>query len=425
LKQILRTDKRVDQRAVEEGMDQKCADLRANADSILAAMAKRRSKHRKVVASVIMGFLILGTFLTAELYKATTHGFEALGKKTAPMVEQAKKKTQKVFQKGSNAETNTVAATTTETNTVQDADAPVKTPMVVKGNRPVLGRWHGWKNEMCTIPDAGAFQRLFVGEFNDMIRRIRDNGIPFAQQFDPAKTSRMVSRAHKLIHPESVNGEKAAPFYINRGTQDYNEMMSDILNYHMNIGDVLNGLPVAQERMPDAQVAVMEAVGPAMGWSVAQQKAQQKQDPQAEQAYQTILKGAQAFMTQQKADTNDVESVFWATVAATRDYRQTHPDNNYLLLLTDRAIRETAGIEIAKTTEYAQLSKQDRQEAAAYIAQADAETRQAYASQARPPQQKAPKEKSYKWYFITIGAGILLGSWLTSAFWKERNKVVR
>jgi len=399
--------------------------LRANADKILAAMDKRKSKQRKVIVSVITGFLILGAFLGTELYKATTRGIETLSKKTAPMVEQAKQKTQQVFQKTPESATNTTdAVTATNTNAEQSVAGPVKTPMVVKGNRPVLGRWHGWQNNMCTIPDAGAFQRLFVGEFNDMIRRIRDNGIPFAQQFDPAKTSRSVSRAHRRIHPESVNGEQSAPFFIGRGTRDYDEMMSDILNFHMNIGDALNGLPVAEERLPDAQVAAMEAIGPSMGWSVAQQLAHQKQDPQAEQAYQTIVQGAQTLLAQQKADTNDVESVFWATMASTRDYRQTHPENNYLLLTADRAIRQIAGIEVANTQEYAQLSKQDRQEAANYIAKADAETRQAYASHARPPRQNAPREKkSWPWYYIPIAVGLTI--WLGSAYWKERGKVVR
>lgn len=429
LQKILQTTERVDNRLVEESRGKKCADLAADADNLLSDMRKRRRKRWLTTASVLTSFLILSGLGIAEICRATANGISNLGKKTAPIVQQATQKTKEAFQKKEQPQptvTNTDSDTIQQTNILAAAETPVKTPMVLKGNRPILGRWHAFRDEHCHYPDPNAFQRFLVGEFNDIMHRIQENGIPFAQQFDPARTSRMILREHNKIMPEVTKGQEAIPFYFHKGGADYDEFMSDTLNFHMNIGDVLNNLPVAPERLADAQFAAGEAIGPAMGWSIGQQIRMQSRDKAgSELAYQTITANADAMIKQQKADTNDVETVFWAVMAATRDYRKVHPENNYLLLVADKSMRHIAGIEMANTQQYAQLSPADRKEAAAYIEKADEETRRAYEQMAGIPYRdpKQPREKrSWPLGWVIFGTAALT-IYLTAPYFKKKGKI--
>jgi len=420
---LLKT-KATDAKAVEQAKDKPIKDLRDQAKTVIAEINARKRKERAKITTfaTITGMVILGTL--AALYPVVNGTIRGVKAAKDAVVE----KTDNWFNKAPETNTVNAAATSgTATNTADAAaaQAPEKHSFAIKGNRPILGRWTGWRDVQCTERDENAFQRYMIGEFNDMTARIRDKGLPFSDQFDPGATSRHILREHNKIIPSTTPGQIKVPFYIQ--PQDYDEFMSDVLNFHMNIRDVLDTVPVEKSRLADAQLATMEAIGPSMGWSIKQQISLQKKDgARADAAFQAIYQGTQKILAEHKIDTNDVESVFWATMATTKAYRQSNPNCNYLLLTADRVIRDTAGIELQKTEQFEQLSQADRKEAQAYIAQADAEARAAY-GRTRRAQQPTPENESKKskfpWGWMGISAAVAI--YLSSAYLKERAKVVR
>ena len=414
--------KTADGKAVEFAKEKPIQELRDHAAPIIADINRRKRKEKATVATfaTIGGMVILGTL--AALYPVVNGTIRGVKAAKDAVVE----KTDNWF--NSAPVTNTVETAASATNTVDSVNtvqASQKHSFAIKGNRPVIGQWTGWSDRDCTERDDNAFGKYMIGEFNDMSARIRDKGLPFGEQFDPAATSRHILREHNKIIPSTGPGQTPSPFYIQ--PQDYDGFMSDVLNFHMNIRDALASPPVEQERLADAQLAMMEAIGPSMGWAIKQQLHMQKKDSAgAESAFQTIYRDTQQILTQHKVDTNDVESVFWATMASTKAYRQNHPNCNYLLLTADRVIRDTAGIELQKTEQFEQLSQADRKEAMAYIAQADAEARAAYERTSNPyprnPEEDGSK-KGLPWGWIGISAAV--SAYLLSSYLKERAKVVR
>ena len=180
----------------------------------------------------------------------------------------------------------------------------------------------------------------------------------------------------------------------------------------MNIKDVLDNLPGNPEKLAEKQLMTMEAIGPAIGWSIRQQKMLQQKNPQAAQEAQNyITLTAEHILAKEKADKNDIAAVFGAVMQATKSYRQVHPECNFLLLSADSAIRKIAGIEHTDTKQISSAVQQPEQE---QCGSSDCQGKDV---------PKKEKQSKYPWLWI-IGTAALT-SYLGSEYWKGKAEIVK
>ena len=437
---LLNTTERMDQQAVARLYDTPIGVLRSDAPDYVADIKKRQKKQwwkgvgigSAVAAAALAGIAAVYPLFnkaanrTVENTKKSVAAAEAWWNEKKPAAEA--QKTAVTDDKGTNLVERAVGTAAAASNVVEKVTAPtpVKQGLKIRGNRPILKQWHGFQDLGCHIHDDGAATKLLTGEFNDILARIANTGLAFQEQFDLSDSARQVLRGHNTVVPATLEGENAVPFYLRRGTRDYDNMMTDLLNFRMNVADAMTTIPVAPEHLADAQVALGKAVGPSMGLSIKQQLHMQKKDGnKAQQALEMIMSEARHTLAEHKADTNDVEAVFWATTAAAQKYHDANPSANYLLLTVDEGIRRVAGIQLQDTAEFEQLSsRRDMAEAKARILQADREVQEAVKRTTRPlPDRNAPpvpRKKPYSWATIGIATAAII--WLASGVKRGKSR---
>ena len=384
----------VDNKAVKLAMNEPCDKLKADADLIIHDTARRKSRRRWIVAG-ISTLAALGLFWSGK--SALSSNPKEPKPTKAPTaqrpIQTADKQVAKPQQKApaqavqapapavaatnmvqkalDGAQTNaTATAAQATTNAVDTAQTPAKPTEIIgkKGNHLIALHWTGYKDIDYHQVMEDAPDLVFKTHFDYMKKRIQDTGLPFADLFKPEFTSRALKKVHNYIWLKPVGTNKEIRFYIHPDGRVRDAITEDVLSFYMNCRDVLQSLPVAKENLPMAQVKVMEALGPAMGWSTKQQLAWQKMHPwETQNASSIIAEMTRAGIQEHKTDTNNMEAVFMEVVEAARVYGEKHPDHKALLLSIDDVARSFASMGREDMAKYDQLAPQNTTEAHKHI----------------------------------------------------------
>ena len=388
---IRKTASSLDGAAVRKALDTECTQLRAEADKIVNEAAKRKSRRWKIATAVstLSAILVLwagkAAFSSASRddkpTKAPTvqrpmtpqkQAAKPVEKPQAKAPAQAVTSTNMVQKALDNATTNTVAtaaktsttngtktATPATTNGLEIAQQPVKPTEIIgkKGNHLVALRWTGYKDMDYYREMPEAHDLVFKTHFDYMLKRIQNTGLPFGDLFKPEHTRQALKKVHNYVWLKP-DGQKEIRFYIRTDGRTRDAILEDVLSFYMNCRDVLQSLPVSQEKLPMAQSMVMTALGPSMGFSTKQQLAWQQMHPEeAQQASSEITQLTQQLIQAGKVDTNNVEAVFMETIKATQAYRTAHPDNKALLLTVDEVARSIVNVGKENMEQYSSLEK--------------------------------------------------------------------
>ncbi|MBQ7412738.1 MAG: hypothetical protein IJV07_00475 [Alphaproteobacteria bacterium] len=476
LKAVLKTDKPLDMRAVQEAKEALCQDLQANRDKILKGVTSRRRRQMTLLGGTIGSLVVAGALAVTSLYNNVAQRFSSTEKRmdrvtqTAPAQKPAQEVEQKAEQTAEKpAEKNTMAEKLSQasqpistTNRVETAEKPAETvaqakqettntatnvpavKLTEKGNRPILLEWKGFSDIRCSKPDPAAGKKLFTGEYWDIFNQIKKNGRPYGEILDADAISRSVTPQNNALYPTPAPGEAETKFYIRRlpstwkdGVPDRDRVIQDLLSYHMNVRDVLDSLPFPKEDLPKAQMLALHAFGPSIGWSVAQQAEwQMGHGTAAKDAQETIFQNAQKIIKDRNYPADQLKTVFAATMEATAQYRETHPENQALLLSAEGAIRQSLNLTMEDVRKYQNQSDKDLADVRPYVEKTSVkdysrktETSRtassgSYTGSQRPsPRREKPAEKGYPWGWIAITAAATC--WLMNKYYERKNRIVK
>ena len=413
LKSLLGTSIDVDDKAVKQVLSTPCQQLKENPDLVLSDLKSRR-RWRRVILTSLSILSAAAVFFSGRA--ALSGRSESNGPDEAPTAEKtpakpattAKEKAKPtpapvVADKGKDKPASTVADEgkdtptpapsmvkkaldrQTETGTAaapqgaQSKDTAAQQPAAPaeiigkKGNHLIGLRWSGFRDkdylqEMEEAPDL-----LFKTYFDYMIGRIRKTGLPFGDLFKPEDTRKVITKANDYVWMKPKGSKETIRFYIRKGGQARDELVGDILSFHMNCRDVLDNLGVRRENLPRMSADMMEALDYPMGYSTKQQIAWQQMHPEeAKDATARITEMARDTIQKGQLDIHDPEAVLAATIKAAKAYRETHPGNRALLLSLDESVREITGLTREDKAQYYTLEEAEVQKHIAALNQSEA-----------------------------------------------------
>ncbi len=407
---ILNTENPVDNKAVKEAHDISCQELNRDWKAIVSRVRSRKVKKMIAISATLSGVLAL---LAWTGYK-TVDAVNRMGQKTVPMMEKTTAKIKETFSKKDIPEkepSKQQKVSSEQASSKIKESKSVSQSTIVKGNALILGNWQAWEDNQYRHHASGMFQHLLTSEFNYLMNISRESQKPLYQQVNIYTTCQELIQGN-VVKTRALSGEEPVSFYVKTWGSDQRNLKSDLIHYHMNIKDVLDNLPGNPEKLAEKQLMTMEAIGPAMGWSIRQQKMLQQKNPQATQEAQNyITLTAEHTLAKENADKNDMDAVFTAVMKATKSYRQVHPECNFLLLSADSAIRKIAGIEHTDTKQISSAVQQPEQE----------QCRSSDCQGKDVP--KKEKQSKYPWLWI-IGTAALT-SYLGSEYWKGKAEIVK
>ena len=418
----------VDDKAVKKAMDRPLSELVADADKIVADVQKRAKRNKVIVigsliVSAITAAWGIGKMFSGNENTATTQPEPA----AAPVVQQAPTtqapdQTPKAGISGAlSAVSNQVAAIAGGAQAPDSTppSAAKKLPMPEKGNRLVAMQWAGYSDRTCRTVIEEANEWLLTGEFDNMFHEIKSKGLPYGDIYDRFFMSKALGRLDNIINVGGAPGAKPLRFYIKRdGGRTTQAIMQDVLNWHDNMNDVLSSLPVSKENLIQAQLRTMDAIGPALGFSIKQELGWQMANPtDTKKAKEGIAQLMAAGIQERNVDTNNVEAVYMEAINAASIYRQKNPMTRGLFLIVDEMTRKTAGIEIENMAKFDQVQKPQP-----VVAPRPDSAIKSVAPQQQQPKVVVKKEGYSLWW---VAAGVALGMYLMSVRAKRKNQIVK